>query len=120
MAIVDHVNLPVSDLERSRQFYEAVLEPLGYKFLMQDGRAMGFGITNWNFGIVEKSVPPPTAIRVCGLTITQATTLPSFEIRMDITLRPSSVVASLPPNPSLQPTCYGWLRQPPQAAELKR
>jgi hypothetical protein len=24
------------------------------------------------------------------------------------------------PNPSLQPTCYGWLRQPAQAAELKR
>jgi hypothetical protein len=24
------------------------------------------------------------------------------------------------PNPSLQPTFYGWLRQPPQAAELKR
>ena len=24
------------------------------------------------------------------------------------------------PNPSLQPTCYGWLRQPTQAAELKR
>ena len=23
-------------------------------------------------------------------------------------------------NPSLQPTCYGWLRQPSQAAELKR
>jgi hypothetical protein len=23
-------------------------------------------------------------------------------------------------NPSLQPTCYSWLRQPPQAAELKR
>jgi len=23
-------------------------------------------------------------------------------------------------NPSLQPTCYGWLRQPPPAAELKR
>jgi hypothetical protein len=24
------------------------------------------------------------------------------------------------PNPSLQPTRYGWLRQPSQAAELKR
>ena len=24
------------------------------------------------------------------------------------------------PNPSLQPTRYGWLRQPPRAAELKR
>ena len=23
-------------------------------------------------------------------------------------------------NPSLQPTCYGWLRQPTHAAELKR
>ena len=23
------------------------------------------------------------------------------------------------PNPSLHPTCYGWLRQPPQADELK-
>jgi len=23
-------------------------------------------------------------------------------------------------NPSLQPTSYGWLRQPEQAAELKR
>jgi len=23
-------------------------------------------------------------------------------------------------NPSLHPTCYGWLRQPPQAGELKR
>ena len=27
---------------------------------------------------------------------------------------------SLRPNPSLQPTCYDWLRQPPQAAELNR
>jgi hypothetical protein len=26
----------------------------------------------------------------------------------------------LPANPSLQPTCYGWLRQPSQASELKR
>jgi hypothetical protein len=25
-----------------------------------------------------------------------------------------------PPNPSLQPTRYGWLRQPTRAAELKR
>jgi len=26
----------------------------------------------------------------------------------------------MPANPSLQPTCYGWLRQPAQAADLKR
>jgi len=23
-------------------------------------------------------------------------------------------------NPSLHPTCYGWLRQPPPAGELQR
>jgi hypothetical protein len=30
------------------------------------------------------------------------------------------VAQAVLPNPSLQPTCYGWLRQPAQAAELKR
>jgi len=25
-----------------------------------------------------------------------------------------------PPNPSFHPTCYGWLRQPAHAGELKR
>jgi hypothetical protein len=30
------------------------------------------------------------------------------------------VCSAMGPNPSFQPTCYGWLRQPTQAAELKR
>src|SRR4051794_23792714 len=55
MSIIDHVNLPVKNLERSRRFYEIALEPLGYHFLMQDGKAVGFGIENWNFGLVETS-----------------------------------------------------------------
>jgi len=59
MSIIDHVNLPVSDLDRSRRFYEIVLEPLGYRFLMQDGQAAGFGIEDWNFGIVETRAPFP-------------------------------------------------------------
>ncbi len=29
-------------------------------------------------------------------------------------------MTAMRPNPSLQPTRYGWLRQPPRAAELKR
>lgn len=28
--------------------------------------------------------------------------------------------ANATPNPSLQSTCYGWLRRPPHAVELKR
>jgi len=29
-------------------------------------------------------------------------------------------IRAMTPNPLLQPTCYGWLRQPSQAAERKR
>ena len=32
----------------------------------------------------------------------------------------SQAASCVGPNPSLQPTCYGWLSQPTQAAELKR
>jgi len=59
MSIIDHVNLPVSDLKRSRLFYETVLEPLGYRFLLQDGSAAGFGLGAWNFGIIQTRLPFP-------------------------------------------------------------
>ena len=40
---------------------------------------------------------------------------------MEGSLRQFSEQLRIPPsNPSLQPTYYGSLRQPPQAAELKR
>jgi catechol 2,3-dioxygenase-like lactoylglutathione lyase family enzyme len=57
LTIIDHVNIPVRDLERARRFYQAVLGPLGYRAIAQDGRAFGFGRSNWNFGVVE--TPPP-------------------------------------------------------------
>jgi catechol 2,3-dioxygenase-like lactoylglutathione lyase family enzyme len=57
--VIDHFNLPVSDLARSRSFYERVLEPLGYRFIGQDGEAVGFGAENWNFGILATAQPLP-------------------------------------------------------------
>ena len=39
---------------------------------------------------------------------------------MAATVSPLKSAVPTVPNPSLQPTCYGWLRQPAQAAELKR
>ena len=50
--MIDHFNLPVTDLERSRGFYEHVLAPLGLRFILQDGSAVGFGTDTWAFGIV--------------------------------------------------------------------
>ena len=55
--MIDHVNIPVADLDRARRFYEAVLMPLDYRAFGQDGRAFGFGRGHWNFGVVE--TPPP-------------------------------------------------------------
>ena len=57
--MIDHFNLPISDLERSQRFYERVLEPLGYRFLLRDGAAAGFGRDVWSFGIVATAAPLP-------------------------------------------------------------
>jgi catechol 2,3-dioxygenase-like lactoylglutathione lyase family enzyme len=40
---IDHVNLPVSDLEASRAFYTAALEPVGYKLVYDAEASLGFG-----------------------------------------------------------------------------
>ena len=48
---LDHVGMPVSDIERSKRFYEAALAPLGMKVTMtvtpdqteSGGTAIGFG-----------------------------------------------------------------------------
>jgi catechol 2,3-dioxygenase-like lactoylglutathione lyase family enzyme len=57
--MIDHFNLPVSDLAKSRAFYELILMPLGYRFLMQDGAAVGFGSASWLFGLIATKPPFP-------------------------------------------------------------
>jgi catechol 2,3-dioxygenase-like lactoylglutathione lyase family enzyme len=41
--MLDHVGIEVSDLDRSRAFYERALEPLGIRLLMEFEGAVGFG-----------------------------------------------------------------------------
>jgi catechol 2,3-dioxygenase-like lactoylglutathione lyase family enzyme len=41
--MLDHVGIEVSDLERSRAFYEKALEPLGIGLMMEFEGAIGFG-----------------------------------------------------------------------------
>ena len=55
--MIDHFNLPVSNLELSGKFYESVLKELGYTLLVRDGDAIGFGNENWAFGVVQENVP---------------------------------------------------------------
>jgi catechol 2,3-dioxygenase-like lactoylglutathione lyase family enzyme len=42
--VLDHVSLPVSDLEPSKRFYEEALSPLGYELIMEHHiSGVGFG-----------------------------------------------------------------------------
>jgi catechol 2,3-dioxygenase-like lactoylglutathione lyase family enzyme len=40
---IDHVNLPVADIERSRSFYTAALAPLGYRRVYDADGSLGVG-----------------------------------------------------------------------------
>ena len=40
---IDHVKLPVSDLDASRTFYSAALAPLGWKLVWDEDPTLGFG-----------------------------------------------------------------------------
>jgi catechol 2,3-dioxygenase-like lactoylglutathione lyase family enzyme len=40
---LDHISLPVADVETSRRFYEAALAPLGIRLAADHGDAFGFG-----------------------------------------------------------------------------
>jgi catechol 2,3-dioxygenase-like lactoylglutathione lyase family enzyme len=52
---IDHTAVHVSDLERSKAFYSAALEPLGYSLLFEVGEFVGFGDGQMpNFGVVRR------------------------------------------------------------------
>ena len=41
--MLSHVSIGVKDLARSRRFYDAALEPLGYRCLHESDGALGYG-----------------------------------------------------------------------------
>ncbi len=41
--MLDHIGIPVSDMARSKVFFEKALEPLGYRTLADFGAAAGLG-----------------------------------------------------------------------------
>ncbi len=67
--MLDHFNLPVSDLEQSTAFYQAVLAPLNMTLIMRDGDAVGFGMNTWAFGLV-RTVQPVTPIHLAFSALT--------------------------------------------------
>ena len=72
--MIDHIYLPVSDLERSSEFYKKMLEPLGidmpYKFDQLHGLANnsnpGFWLKNAKSPKICTSHSPPRARTLSG------------------------------------------------------
>lgn len=67
--MIDHVSIPVRDLERSTRFYEAVLGALGHAKLDVRATTVGFGKRYAEFWLNHRPdmapVPPHAGAHVC-------------------------------------------------------
>jgi catechol 2,3-dioxygenase-like lactoylglutathione lyase family enzyme len=57
--MLDHISIGVRDLKRSRRFYNAALEPLGYALRYDTEGALGYGSDSirWWIKKVDRPVP---------------------------------------------------------------
>jgi catechol 2,3-dioxygenase-like lactoylglutathione lyase family enzyme len=51
--MLDHIGLAVSDVGKSKSFFQAALAPFGYKVLMDFGEAVGLGQDRPDFWIAK-------------------------------------------------------------------
>jgi catechol 2,3-dioxygenase-like lactoylglutathione lyase family enzyme len=67
--MIDHVSVPVRDLQASALFYERVLAPLGYARLVERPATVGFGKKYPEFWLNLRTAIPPipgdTGMHVC-------------------------------------------------------
>lgn len=68
--MLDHVSVGVSDLERSRRFYDAVLKPLGLARTLDFGRGSDWGASAGQTGVEftitrEDAVVPSRGMHLC-------------------------------------------------------
>lgn len=57
--MLNHVSIGVKDLAMSRRFYDAALEPLGYKRLVEGAEYLGYGSTSPEFWVLAVKHPVP-------------------------------------------------------------
>jgi catechol 2,3-dioxygenase-like lactoylglutathione lyase family enzyme len=56
--VIDHIGFEVSDLERSRRFYDAVLYALGARRMVQTEHAVAYGVNAPHVWIVVRGRTP--------------------------------------------------------------
>lgn len=61
--MIDHVSLGVHDIARAKRFYDAALNPLGYKCLSQGDGSLGYGRDMVALWISAAEHPVPADIK---------------------------------------------------------
>ncbi|HUB04876.1 MAG TPA: VOC family protein [Solirubrobacteraceae bacterium] len=56
--MIDHIGFEVGDLERSSQFYDAVLYALGARRMVQSEHVVAYGVNSPEMWIVNRPGPP--------------------------------------------------------------
>jgi catechol 2,3-dioxygenase-like lactoylglutathione lyase family enzyme len=60
-AVIDHLGISCSDLDRSAAFYDAVLGVLGHRRLMDHGVAIGYGTDHPSFWLSAQPAEGPAS-----------------------------------------------------------
>ena len=59
LVMLDHVSIGVSDIDAAKRFYDATLQPLGYRCLMPSDSALGYGGESAMFWLLAANSPVP-------------------------------------------------------------
>ena len=57
--MLDHVSIGVRDIAKTKQFYDAALQPLGYTCLSDGAESLGYGKKSVEFWIIKSKRPVP-------------------------------------------------------------
>jgi catechol 2,3-dioxygenase-like lactoylglutathione lyase family enzyme len=57
--MLNHVSIGVRDLAKAKAFYDAALEPLGYRCLSPGDEALGYGKDSADFWVLKSKQPVP-------------------------------------------------------------
>lgn len=107
--MIDHVSIPVSDIDRSRAFYRAVLSPLEINLLVDLPRSIGFGRRYPQFWIL----PRVTMDRVPADTGNHQTAKPSA---ISTASRSNSAAGAMVPR-AFEPT--PWAMRSPRSSATR-
>lgn len=74
--MIDHLSIGVADVARARQFYDAVLSPLGCRCLSADAGSLGYGSEAVRLWILKVARPvaadPDSRLQLCFTAPTRA------------------------------------------------